>query len=826
MKLKIFLVLLAILAAALLGLSAWLLQGLPSVDNLPQRLPPASISLNDRKGRLLYEILPAQRGRNMPLPVADIPKCLILATLATEDANFYQHPGVDAAGVLRALWINLQGGQTLAGGSTITQQVARSLLLDTQERQELSLRRKLRESILAVQLTWHYSKDEILALYLNQSYYGSLSYGIEAAAQTYFGKSANQLDLAECALIAGLPQSPAAYSPFVNPEAALRRQRVVLKLMLQNGFISESQLQLAQVEPLTYAADPYPMQAPHFSILVKSTLENYLSAAQISQGGLVVRTTLDLDWQHIAESAIQRQLAKLAKANGGLGHNLTSAALIAIDPATGAVLSMVGSPDYTDAQHGGAINMTLSPRQPGSALKPVLYAAAMDPSQPHPWTPGTMLLDVSQSFVTHEGNAYVPANYDQRQNGPVLVREALASSLNIPAVLTMQYVGVANFIQYAAHFGLDSFGDPNQYDLSLALGGGDVTLSDLTAAYAVFANGGKRIQPFTIWDIKDAEGDLLYTHPDVPSQPVIDARLAWLISDILNDNAARTLGFGPNSILRLDRAAAVKTGTTSNFHDNWTVGYTPDLVVGVWAGNTDYKPMLEVSGVSGAAPIWADYLRGVLNGQPENWFARPEGLVQVEICANSGLLPTTDCPYRKLEWFIKGTEPTAADQLNHKVTIDSLTGGLASEQTPPERRLSRLALDLPAMAQVWAHESNVLLWSEVVKKSDPASFGPASTQDALQILSPAANAVYQITPSLPAESQRLQISVALNLRAALKEPALVKIFIDGSEIQQVDQPPYQVWWQITPGKHTIWAEMQIGSSVLRSAPVSVLVKTP
>ncbi len=800
---------------------------LPSVENIQERVIPSSIRITDNKGRLLYEILPADSGRNFPLPFGQIPKCLVRATLATEDANFYQHPGIDPVGILRALWIDMQGGETLAGGSTITQQVARNLLMSQGERSQPTLLRKLRESILAIEITWRYPKEEILGLYLNFSYYGSLAYGVEAAAQTYFGKPAVDLDLAECALIAGLTQSPASYSPFVDLTAAIQRRSVVLGLMEENSFISQEQRRLAETEKIVLTQNPYPMEAPHFSLLVKAQLDKILSSETIAHGGLVVRTTLNLDWQHLAEAAISNQLKRLSKANGGLGNNVNSAALLALEPTSGAILTMVGSPDYFDNKHAGAINMVLSPRQPGSALKPILYAAALNPASASPWTPATMLLDVSQSFVTHDGKSYTPVNYDQREHGPVLLREALASSLNIPAVLAMQHIGVNKFIQFASNLGLDKFGDPQQYDLSLALGGGEVSLEELTAGYGAFANGGNRVEPFAIWDIRDTNGNIVYSHTLPRAQSVMDSRIAWLISDILSDNAARTLGFGSNSILRLDRPAAVKTGTTSNFHDNWTIGYIPDLVVGVWAGNTDYQPMIDVSGVSGAAPIWAEFMRSAMNNQPEKWFSRPPGLTQLEICANSGALPSPDCPYHKLEWFISGTEPSAQDRLNHKITLDVQTGELATQRTPTNQQISVIALDLPSIAQSWATNNHILLWSSINKPGFQSSAGSPSPLQVIQLLSPATESVYSISTKTPLESQKLRIEAVVNLSSNADQSTFrVSFFVDGQLIAVLTRSPYQVFWQLSPGQHTIWAEVDNNRTTNISEPVTITVNPP
>jgi membrane peptidoglycan carboxypeptidase len=401
----------------------WLFGDLPALDSLPARLHTPSVRIVDRNGRLLYEALDEQGGRHAVVPLEAIPLACRQAAIATEDRRFYSHPGVDLQGILRAAWINLRGGEALAGGSTITQQVARNLLLDQAERGERSLRRKLREALLAWRLTRHFTKDEILALYLNQTYYGGMAYGLEAAAQTFFGRPAAQLDLAECALLAGLPQAPALYNPYTNLEAARARQSIVLRLMEQDGYITAEQRRLAEREPLALAEKPYPIEAPHFVMMVRAELDRQFSPEQIYQrGGLVVRTTLDLDWQKLAEAAVARHLEQLQRSEDGLGHNVHNAALVALHPRSGEVLALVGSPDYFDGAHGGAINMALAPRQPGSAIKPLVYAAALDPTAPGGgWTAATMLLDVSTSFTTSEGKAYIPANYDLREHGPVLL---------------------------------------------------------------------------------------------------------------------------------------------------------------------------------------------------------------------------------------------------------------------------------------------------------------------------------------------------------------------------------------------------------------------
>ena len=814
-KLIQFCLLLAVfLTASIFGVWHWLFNDLPALDRLPERLNTPSIRFTDRTGSLLYEALPSEGGRNRPVSLDVVPLHLQQATIATEDSNFYHHPGVDVIGIVRAFWINLRGGETLAGGSTITQQVARNLLLEPDERFQRTIRRKLRESWLAWRLARLYSKDEILSLYINQSYFGSLAYGVEAAAQTYFGVAAADLDLAESALLAGLPQAPAIYDPLNNPSAAKERQLVVLALMEKEGYITPQERLLAEGEPLIYTASPYPLEAPHFVLWVRAQIDDLLAPEELAQP-LTVRTSLDLDWQHHAERAITQQIAELQRQQGGLGHNVNNAALVALDPHTGEILAMVGSPDYFDPQHSGAINMALTPRQPGSAIKPLIYAAAFDPAQPDPWTPATMILDVYRTFLTGDDEPYIPVNYDNREHGPVLARQALGSSLNIPAVSVLDTIGIGTLTALAADLGISTFGDPQSFDLSIALGGGEVSLLELTSAFGTFANGGTRVEPISILDIADSEGHLLYAADRRAPVQVLDERVTWLISDILSDNDARTLGFGAHSSLNIGRPAAVKTGTTSNFHDNWTVGYTPDLVTGIWVGNTSHEPMFGVTGLTGAAPIWHQFMRSVLSGQPESAFARPEGLVNVEVCALSGFLPTELCPYRHLEWFIEGTQPPAFATIYQEVSIDTLTGFLADENTPTARQRLLTAFDLPPEAHPWARDQGLTLLADL-----STSQASGAIAYALQIISPAPNSVYFLSARLPVDSQSLHIEAVSSVGVTQ-----VSLWVDDELVETLAGPPYETWWVLQEGQHQVWAEASNGDGdKLISTPIHFEVK--
>jgi penicillin-binding protein 1C len=778
----------------------WALHDLPDPSDLPAQANEPSIRIVDRNGKLLYEILSNAEVRHRSIPLDEIPETFQQAVIATEDKNFYTNPGVDPVGILRSVWINLSGGSTLAGGSTITQQVVKNLLFEPEERYERSMRRKLREAILAWKITNQYSKDDILALYLNQTDFGNLSIGVEAAAQTYFGKPASSLDLAECTLIAGLPQSPVGYDPFTDFEAAKERQQVVLDLMEKSGYITPEENSLAANEPLYLAAYSFPMEAPHFSLMVKGQLLELLPEETYHQaGGWTVYTTLDLNYQKQAEAAVQNQITRVgADSDAPLGHNLNNAAVVVLNPKDGAILAMVGSPDYTDSEHSGAINMALSARQPGSSLKPLIYAQSLDPNQEAPWTTGTMLLDVTTHFYTADGKAYTPVNYDGKEHGPVLMREALASSLNIPAVLALDHVGLDNFANYAADLGIHPWANVDKLDLSLALGGGEVSLLDLSAAYGVFANGGYRVEPYSIQRIEDSEGNVVYQQAEGAQERVMDERVAWLISDMLSDDDARYLGFGWNSVLQIERPAAVKTGTTTNFHDNWTVGYTPSLVVGVWAGNTDHEGMYDITGLTGAAPIWAQTIRSILMGEALEEFQRPEGLVLEKICAISGLLPGENCSQTKLEWFIEGTQPVETDDTYQLVELDSRFGTLADAGTADEFRVFAVAMDLPVEAENWGRANNVMLLSDLQREQNHSGTGEDVVK--LVVTSPASGSVYHLAADVPLASQQIALSVSGSSMILA-----VEYYMDGQFVGGNTQMPFETWWQLQSGYH----EMQV-----------------
>jgi 1A family penicillin-binding protein len=844
--------LLALISAAGLGLYTWLLADLPSLDqptasagdSLYHYAAAPSSKIYDRHGRLLFEMPPPYTGRHSPVPLEEIPLALRQALVATEDASFYQNPGVDAWAIVRAVWINVRGGEVLSGGSTLTQQLARNLLLSPEERYERTLTRKLREAVLAWRMARHYSKDEILGLYLNEIYFGNMAYGAEAAAQAYFGKHIRDLDLAECALLAGLPQAPSYYNPLENLEAATERQGVVLDLMIKQGYISREEADLARREKLYFASAPFDIQAPHFVMYVRGLLEQELGLERLERGGLEVYTTLDLDLNETARDVIRHRLASLAECRGVNGptsqpancppggHNVRNAALVALDPQTGEILAMVGSPDYFSARIDGAVNGATALRQPGSSIKPLTYAAAFAQGD---LTAATMMLDVRRSFVTKEGASYVPLNYDLQFRGPVRLREALASSYNLIAVKVLDSIGVEAMTSLARRLGISTFDDPDRLGLALTLGGGEVRLLEQAAAFGALANGGQPLRPLAILRVEDAEGRVVLSSPPQSEEQVLDPRVAYLVTHVLSDNVARIPGFGEGSVLELSRPAAVKTGTTTDFRDNWTVGYTPDLVTGVWAGNADNEPMRDVSGVTGAAPIWHDFMEAALRGLPVREFDRPPGLVEAEVCSLSGLLAGPDCPHRVQELFITGTEPTETCDLHQRIAIDGATGQRATADTPPERLVEKVYTILPPEGVEWAREHGLA--------QPPATLAAAENGSVLQgeggqpqevalaaedrgepliMAGPDAGAVYHLDPALPRGSQRILVAARVGTEVTLPQ---VTLLVDGQRLVKLHAPPYEAWWPLVPGIHEFWAEATgAGGERLESQRVQIEVQ--
>ena len=674
---------------------------LPSPETLrSQSATFVSTKIYDRDGHLLYEIFDPNAGRRTLVRYEQISPHLINATVATEDERFWQHPGVDPIGIIRAVIQNVTEGEIVSGASTIPQTLVDNVFLTFEERTEQTLERKVREAVLAAEISRRYSKREILEIYLNEVNFGNLAYGVGAAADTYFGKDADDLTLAEAAMLAGLPQAPAYWDPYTNWEGAKRRQAVVLDLMVQAGYITQAEADVAKSEPLELQLQRSEVNAPHFVVWIQQLLEQKYGADVLYRSGLSVTTTLDSSLQSIAQQEAQAHLATLKD------RNATNAALVAMKPDTGEILAMLGSADFNDPEIDGQVNVTLRPRQPGSSIKPVTYVTAFEKG----WTPSTLIWDVSTEFHDALGRPYVPKNYDRKEHGPVLVRQALAQSLNIPAVKTLDFVGLPAMLDTAHRLGIQSLNRPD-YGLSLTLGGGDVTLLELTGAYAVFANQGRRLPPVAILRIEDPAGRIIEEYQPPPGEQVISPQHAYLITDILADNSARAPMFGQNSPLKLSRPAAAKTGTTDDWRDSWTMGYTPNLVTGVWVGNADNSEMNNVTGSRGAAPIWHNFMERALAEAPQAQFPRPEGIEEIQISADAGSLPSAACPpdRRRTEIFATGQGPLGPEYDFHQfVRIDTTTGALATEYCPADVIEERYFYVLAGEeGQKWAQDHSI-----------------------------------------------------------------------------------------------------------------------
>ncbi|MEZ4868401.1 MAG: transglycosylase domain-containing protein [Caldilineaceae bacterium] len=822
-----------VIAAATGGLYFWLLADLPPISSAAQRVVHPTTQILDRNGRLLYEVLDPEAGKQINLDLAALPQACVQATLATEDSRFYLHPGVDPVAILRALWQNYRaGGEIVSGGSTLTQQLARNLLMEPHERYEQSLRRKLREAWLAWRLEHYYTKDQLLALYLNQTYYGNFAFGLEAAAQIFFAKPAAQLSRAECALLAGLVQYPTGYNPLQKPEVAKQRQLTVLRLMQEAHYLTPAEVAEIGAEPLRYRSQLFAIDAPHFVMYIQDLLAQQVGAERLRDGGLRVTTTLDLDLQQQAERAVRHRLDLLNCRIPGLctkatdpNRRVDNAAAVILDSHSGEILAMVGSPDYFDEQIQGNVNGALVLRQPGSAIKPLTYAAALDPQWSSqiglpPLTPATILGDLPTTFYVKDekgGNVpYVPINYDRRYHGPVSVRTALANSYNIPAVKVLDRIGVPTLQALATQAGISTFtGDAG---LALTLGGSEVKLLELTAAYGIFQDG-HRLNPRALLSIDESPSPISSLQPSFSrlpspsSPPIISPQAAYLITDILSDNVARIPAFGEGSVVELPFPAAVKTGTTTDWRDNWTIGYSTRRIVGVWVGNADNTPMLDVSGIDGAGPIWRDLMLAAHPQAPPP-FPRPAGIDEVTICAPSGLLPTRSCPRTRQERFIHGSAPTQPDDQFQAIAIDRATGQRATADTPPARTAERVYWLLPPEYRDWMVSQGIALAPPTVRevnRNEPAA-GPlqAVTGTAggrsLTLSAPTSNTAFQLHPGVPRGSQRIEVSGYTNDGATWAHLRLIK---DEEVLAQADQATrLQSWWVLEPGQHTFWLEGQ------------------
>ena len=670
--------------SVLISFGLWLFWGIPLPTKLASPDIPVSTKLFDRNGNLIYEIY--AETRRSPIELEGLPDYIKNATIAIEDKDFYKHSGFSFTGIARAAWKIATRGK-LEGGSTLTQQLVKNALL-TPER---TIRRKAREFFLTMVVEGIYSKNQILEMYLNQIPYGSTAYGIESASELYFNKAARDLTLAEATLIAGLPQSPTRYSPFgARPELAKERQKEVLNQMVANGFLSQEEADKTFAEELKYAQIKAPT-APHFALWVKEQLVEKYGEKKVEQGGLRVTTTLDLDLQKFAQEAVATEVGKLKKQKVGNG------AAIITHPSTGEILAMVGSKDYFAEDEDGKVNVILSKRQPGSSIKPINYALGIKNKV---ITLASTFADTPTCFSVAGQSLYCPKNYDGTYHGLVQTRFALGNSYNIPAVKILALNGVKGFVDFAKSLGLTTLEDPDRYGLSLTLGGGEVRPFDMATAFGVFANDGVRQDLIAITKIEDWKGKVLeeikISDVKLSGEKVLDVGTSFLISHILHDNNARQQAFGPTSFLNVKghTEVSVKTGTTNDRRDNWTIGYTKQIVAVVWVGNNDNSEMSgAVSGVSGASPIWNKIIKYALDksekGQYDkeddghSWPLQPEEVIGASICADTGDI-REGCQTR-FEYFLAGTVPTTSSVTNQDVLIFRDTGQVAAKDAIPEQ---------------------------------------------------------------------------------------------------------------------------------------------
>jgi len=638
----------------------FILKDLPRPEKLITRKIQQTTKIYDRHHQLLYKIY-RQQNRTL-IPIDAIPQNIKQATIAIEDGQFYHHRGLSFSGISRALW-RLISSQKIEGGSTITQQLVKNALLSP----ERTISRKIKEAILAIMVENRFSKKQILQMYLNEVGYGGATYGIEEASQYYFAKPTQELNLSEAALLAGLPASPTTYSPFgSHPQLAKKRQEDVLNQMRQRGIITASEAEKAKNQELKFAPLRENIEAPHFVMFVKEKLVAMFGQQYIEEGGLEVITTLDLNAQRLAQKATQNELDKLQN------QNVTNGAALITDPETGEILAMVGSRNYFDQKNQGNFNVTTALRQPGSAIKVINYALALQ----NGYTLASRISDTAITYQIPGQIPYSPHNYDHRFHGNISLRTALACSYNVPAVKVLASLGVDQMITMGQKMGITTWDKPNQFGLALTLGAGEVKMTDLAVVYGTLANQGKKTPLQSIIAINTQQGKNLWTNPcltdsssiqkEVSScqKQALSPEIAFLLTSVLVDNQARTPAFGAHSILNFNNhQVAVKTGTSNDLRDNWAIGYTPDFLVAAWVGNNDNAPMGNIaSGLTGASPIWRQITEKLLVQYSSQPFTPPKNIIQKNICLKFNQ-EEQKCLQSRQEYFIRGTDPARPSQI-------------------------------------------------------------------------------------------------------------------------------------------------------------------
>ena len=777
---------------------------LPNPNTLQERSEDLSTKLYDRNGTSIFEVY-GEKNRIL-IKVDDISPYIISATLSAEDATFYQHLGYSAHAMLRA-FKNTIFGEGLQGGSTLTQQVVKNTLL-TRDR---TVVRKIKEFILSLQLENKYSKDQILQMYLNETPYGGQNYGVYTASKAYFAKDPKDLTLAEAAYISGLPQRPSYYSQFgSNPQAGVERKDYVLSLMNTKGwigadgkrhFINDEDYEAAKNQELEFQASAISFEAPHFVFWAKSVLIAMFGEDVVEQGGLQVTTTLDLDLQNKAQEIVYEQIV-----GSEVALNVYNGSLVAIDPKTGEVLAMVGSKGFfMDSEPEGCtsgiagdsgckfdpqLNVAVSKRQPGSSIKPITYATLLEQGYPASYP----LLDVPTKF---QGSSpikpYEPENYDGTFRGPMSLRKALGNSINVAAVKALKIAGIDNMIDLAESMGITTFTDRQRYGLALTLGGGETKLLELTNAFGVFAAQGQYRKATPILEVKDSHGKILYKRTN-NSRQVLSEEVAFLISDILSDDGARSEVFGSHGLLHISgHDVAVKTGTTDDKRDNYAIGYTPFIVAGVWVGNNNNEEMnpYVASGISGATPIWREFMLSCLEDKEPEEFPIPDTVEKIRIDELTGMLPFEDFPSRN-EWFIKGTEPTAQSNWYQKIEVCKKDGRIANDSCKDHGDTdAKTFVKISAALPEWQYSVDQWIYEHYGSDS---KYYPPQMESRLDFdddgdVRENSDPVIEIVNIENGDT----IPLVFRLKAEISSPNdvdKVKIYVDGEKIAEDESDPY------------------------------------
>lgn len=777
----------------------WFSKDLPTPSKIEKRLNIGSSQILDRNGELLYAV--SQNKKRLVIPYSEMPDNIKKATIAIEDQNFYNHFGIDIKGVIRSVLVDIIQRGAKQGGSTITQQFVKNALLDPRK----TLSRKFKELILSIELEAIYSKDKILELYLNEIPYGSTAYGVDAASRTYFGKPAKDLSLAQAATLAALPQAPTYFSPYgEHKDALLKRKDTVLTKMEKLGMITPPEAESAKKETITFQPRKDSIQAPHFVFYIQQLIADKYGEEALQNGGLKITTSLDLKVQKQAQEAVDEGSKKLDK------YGANNAALVAVDPKTGQVLAMVGSRDYFNQDIQGQVNVTTSKRQPGSSFKPIVYATAFKDK----YNPAYPLFDFSTDF----GN-YTPANYDGNTRGAVSMRAALANSLNIPAVKTLALVGLKNALSSASDLGITTLTQPDRYGLSLVLGGGEVKPIEMAGAFSVFANQGKFNSIHPILKVEDKKGHILEEFKEPENKQVLDPQVAYLISDVLSDNEARKMVFGfTNNLTIAGRKVAVKTGTTSEYHDAWTVGYTPQISTAVWAGNTNNDAMEKgADGSVVAAPIWNAFMRKYLSDKPSEDFPRPGGIQEVTVDFLSNKLISDQSPTgdNRKDLFASWQVPKVKDNIHVLTKVNKINGKLATDQTPSvlieERLYTNIHSEKPENSnwenpvREWARQAGLI--NDPPKESD--DMYTLEKYPVASITSPIINQTVGTT---------IEVKVATAAFYGIRQ---VSYQLDGVEIGYITESPYTGSFSTTayaPGSRKLIAIATDANGVAQTSP--------